>query len=282
MFNKLSVKDFAVLRGPFESGRQSLGNMAVVLIFSIFIQGLLLSLEYHHASGSVYPFKNNIVQVHFFVTLIIFVLSAIYAIPAVYKRSQKMQYLLTVIITQNIGVMMYIVGLFVLGKERDITKESLLTLTNVTLMFGLLIFIITFIHYYVLTNKGEYRKGTRMDKIRGFYEQKTYMEFPEDKSVENESNVSYIIKSYMPIIIVSFAALVYISQFILRKVDYIELDDFLMYVLGFLIFYAILFVLPEQLVILYCKFRFKSFNFNQRGYLFSEDEDLEKNLIKEK
>jgi len=38
-------------------------------------------------------------------------------------------------------------------------------------------------------------------------------------------------------------------------------------VIGIGLFWVMLFVLPEQLVILYCKIRFQRFNFNERGFL---------------
>lgn len=34
-----------------------------------------------------------------------------------------------------------------------------------------------------------------------------------------------------------------------------------------LLFFTMLFILPEQLVILYCKYRFESFNFDKDGQL---------------
>lgn len=39
MFRKLTEEDFAILRGPFESGRQSPTFMGAALFLSIFLQG---------------------------------------------------------------------------------------------------------------------------------------------------------------------------------------------------------------------------------------------------
>ena len=103
MLRKLKEEDFAVLRGPFESGRQSPGALWRVLILSIFLQALLFSLEYFMAGQyTVYPYKEQILLVHFIFTVILSVLSLIYAIPIVYKKSEKMQYLVSILVSQNV------------------------------------------------------------------------------------------------------------------------------------------------------------------------------------
>ena len=54
----------------------------------------------------------------------------------------------------------------------------------------------------------------------------------------------------------------------------------LMIFLAFLLYFMMMFVLPEQLVILYCKFRFKSFNFDPDGNLYPASSckgDIKKN-----
>lgn len=46
MLGKLKEEDFEVLRGPFESGRQSPGSLAFALILGIVFQPMLYALEY--------------------------------------------------------------------------------------------------------------------------------------------------------------------------------------------------------------------------------------------
>ena len=97
MFKKLSAEDFAALRGPFESGRQSPKHLGDMLFLSIFLQGLMYALEYFViADASIYPNKGKILTIHFWITLII------YSIPAVYKKSQKIQYLVVILVSQNL------------------------------------------------------------------------------------------------------------------------------------------------------------------------------------
>ncbi|MBY6270449.1 MAG: hypothetical protein CW344_20245 [Parageobacillus thermoglucosidasius] len=46
------------------------------------------------------------------------------------------------------------------------SKDTLLNFTYITLLIGFLIFIVTFIRYYILLIKGHYRKGSRKEEQR--------------------------------------------------------------------------------------------------------------------
>lgn len=61
--------------------------------------------------------------------------------------------------------------------------------------------------------------------------------------------------------------LVFVIQYMDRNSAIDDINVMVASVLGIGLFFVILFVLPEQLVILYCKYRFKSLNFDERGYL---------------
>ncbi|MBO0589713.1 hypothetical protein [Sporosarcina sp. E16_8] len=254
MFAKLTVKDFEVLRGPLESGRQSPPALAGALILSVFLQALLFALEYFMVgNATVYPYKDEILKVHLWITAGIMVLSLIYAIPAVYKRSGKIQYLLSILVSQNLfSVSFFICALFLIaleGEDMSFTSESLLNFTYILLLLGLLIFIATFVRFAILLRNGHYRKGSKKDVLRGRFET----------------------KSYIPAAVFCGIGLVFVIQYIARTSVIIDVDIMIAIVIGILLFFVMLFILPEQLVILYCKFRFKSFNFDKRGYMKSED-----------
>lgn len=256
---KLTVDDFAVLKEPLETGRQSPSQLGTILPLSIFLQGLFFYITYNVAgSSSIFPNIELIKKYHLWITAVLVVLSIIYAIPAVYNRSQKIQYLLGILISQNVGaIFTCLFALFFIGNERSFTEESILKLTYVTLIIGILIFIVTISRFVILLKRGAYRKGTKRDEIR--------------------SDLERMIKSHLAPIIIGSLGLVYIIQFLFRFADF-DGEEIPMICIALLIFYTMLFVLPEQLVILYCKIRFKSFNFNPRGYLFSEDENVERNI----
>ncbi|MEK5067108.1 ABC transporter ATPase [Sporosarcina sp. FSL K6-1508] len=251
MLKNLTIEDVAVLREPLVSGRQSPNALAGALVLGAFMQSLIYYLEYT-VLGSVtnFPYKDQILAVHFWITTVLVILSVIYAIPLIYRKSQKTQYLLTILVSQNFfAVSSYIIGLFLLGENQEVSESSLLTFTMVTLCLGALLFIVTVIRFSILLRKGMYRKGSKRDELRAKFEKKTYI----------------------PAVIIGSTALLFIIQFAVRTYNLADLEDAMIAILSFAVFYTMIFVLPEQLVILYCKFRFKSFNFDKRGYLDSED-----------
>jgi len=250
MLRKLNEEDFEVLRGPFESGRQSPGALSGALILSIFCQALLFALEYFMAGRyTVYPYKDQILLFHFVFTLILSVSSLIYAIPIVYKKSEKMQYLISILVSQNVfSFSLFISALFIIGYDGGgevANAESLIQFTYIVLGIGFLIFVATFIRFFILLSNGHYRKGSKKDALRSRFET----------------------KSYVRIAITGSLGLVFIIQYIARISTINDINMIVVIVLGIALFFVMLFILPEQLVILYCKFRFKSFNFNERGYL---------------
>ena len=254
MTSKLKVEDFEVLRGPFESGRQRPTALAGALVLSVFLQALLFSLEYYVAGElTVYPYKDEILKVHFWITAGLIMLSLVYAMPAVYKRSGKIQYMLSILVAQNLfSAMFFISALFFIGKNGEgvaVAPESLLNFTYIILLIGLSIFIVTFVRFSILLRNGHYRKGSKKDKLRGRFES----------------------KSYIPAVVLGGIGLVFVVQYIARTSAIDDINIMVVIVAGLLLFFVMLFILPEQLVLLYCKFRFKSFNFDKKGYLESED-----------
>ncbi|MCL6571135.1 MAG: hypothetical protein K6T88_05555 [Bacillus sp. (in: Bacteria)] len=247
-------EDFEVLRGPLESGRQSPSNLGFVLILSIFLQAMLFALVYFMASATtIYPYKDEILKVHFWLTLILIVFSFLYAIPAVYNRSGKIQYFISILVTQNMSSIPFLImALFLIGQDGEgiiTTPESLLNLTYILFFIGFLVFVATCIRFYILLRNGHYRKGSKKGELRGKFE----------------------ITSYIPPAIIAGVGMVFIIQYIARNSAIDNLNEMILIVGGIFGFFVMLFILPEQLVILYCKLRYKTFNFNIRGYLNSKD-----------
>ncbi len=252
MFKSLSVEDFAVLRGPLESGRQSPQSLASALVLGSIMQAFVFFVIYDTpASNSVYPNINTIKDIHFWITTILIGFSIVYAVPYIYKRSQTIQYLLSILVIQNVGaVCMFLVAVFFIGAGSNINQEKLINITNTTLVIATILFFITSIRFYILLKKGHYRKGTQKDRVRAFLEDRT--------------------TDYITYAVVGGTSVSLLVTYLFRMQTIESLDSIFLIVLPLLIFYTMIFVLPEQLVILYCKFRFKSFNFDRNGYLYSE------------
>lgn len=254
MLPKLKEEDFEVLRGPLESGRQSPSSLGSVLILSVFIQALLFALVYFVAAATtIYPYKDEILTVYFWLTLLLIMLSLIYAVPAIYNRSGTMQYFILILVTQNMSSIPFLLmSLFLLGKAREgmiINPESLLHFTYSLLFIGFLIFVAICIRFYSLLRRGHYRKGSQKGELRRKFE----------------------VKSYIPAATIAGIGIVFIIQYIVQRLELDDANNVILIFGGILTYFVILFIFPGQLIVLYCKFIYKSFTFNERGYLNSRD-----------
>lgn len=250
MFSKLTEEDFGVLRAPLESGRQAPAALGGVLVLSVFLQALLFALEYFVAGyATVYPYKEEILTAHLWFTGVLIVFSLLYAIPAVYNKSGRIQYLISIAVSQNLFALpLFISALFLMGRNENgqgVNAESLLDFTYIMLAIGMLVFIATSFRFYKLLKKGQYRKGSEKGALREKFEA----------------------KSLAPMAIIAGLGLVFVIQYMARNSAINDVNIMIVIVIGIALFFVMLFVLPEQLVILYCKYRFKSFNFDERGYL---------------
>ena len=250
MVSKLKEEDFEVLRIPLESGRQGPSQLATALILGAIFMPMIYALEYYVAAyDTIFPYKQKILEVHFWLTSVLVLLSIVYAIPFIYRRSQRIQYLLTILVSQNLFTFpLFICALFFIGKKGEgmkATPESLLNFTYILLFIGLLVFLLTFVRFYILLRKGQYRKGSNKEQLRTKVEK----------------------KSLLPTAILAGIGLVLVLQYIVRNSALQDINMYGVVLIGMALFFVMLFVLPEQLVILYCKIRFKSFNFNEHGYL---------------
>ncbi|WP_409295960.1 ABC transporter ATPase [Peribacillus sp. SCS-26] len=249
---KLEYQDFATLRMPLESGRQSPSSLGGALILSLFCQPLIFYCIYYVAATySNYPGIEQIKRIHLPITALLCLLSLIFAIPPVYKKWENLQYLVLILVSQNVfGLCVYLGGLFEVGNGEGTTSSSLLTFTWITLLIGAALFLFTVIKFRILLQRGHYRTGGKKERMRMKFET----------------------SSYIPTAIIGSLGLFYIIQYSIRYTGIADAEQLMIIVLCFAVFYTILFVLPEQIVILYCKFRFKAFTFDRNGYLHSESD----------
>lgn len=246
---KLSVEDFYVLRKPLETGRQSPASLAGALLLGSGMQLLVWFLTYNVAGRyTYYPNIEEIRNIHLIVTIILIAFSILFSIPIVYKKGERIQYLVSILTTQNFGASFFLMALFLLGEKEGINENTLISFTIISMFFGALILVSTFIRYILLLYRGHYKRDSASDKRRGNFE----------KGI------------HLPIIVTGSIALIYIIQQAVKVFGFADIETLSIMVLFSSISYAIIYVLPEQLIILYCKYRFKSFTFNERGYLYSE------------
>ncbi|MFJ7932765.1 hypothetical protein [Sporosarcina sp. NPDC096371] len=254
---KLTVEDFAKLREPQKLGGRSPSALANMLISYIILQAIIFAIEYFAGvSFTNYPYNKEILIVHFWIIVAHVILSIIFSIQAVFRKAERIQYLVYIVVNLNMfGVSFFILALFLLGSQEEntgITQEFLLNYTYLALLIGLVVFVVAFLRYYLLLHKGHFRKGETKE---------TLLERLMDRLMLG------------PGFLIVGIGLVLIMLYLNEVAGFVE-DRWMTMApifIGHLCFYATLFVLPEQIVVLYCKFRFKSFNFNIRGSLMSED-----------
>ncbi|KZE38546.1 hypothetical protein AV656_06465 [Bhargavaea cecembensis] len=235
-------RNYAVLRLPIESGRQSPQNLAGNMLLASFLQAGLFAAEYYivgYSSG--HPWKEQVLTGHFWFTAILIALSLLYSFPAVYRRSEKLQYLISILVSQNLfGITFYICAMFVATRGTEASAESMVNFTWISLLIGLLVFLLVFVRLIRKIRRGDYREGSRQEEMREQFEY----------------------KSYIPAATMAGLGIFFVLQYVIRQNGWTDFGSLLFALIGFGLFYAMLFVLPEQLVILYCKFRFRCFNYN--------------------
>jgi hypothetical protein len=253
---RLSEEDFAVLREPQKLGGRSPSTLAKMLTSYIIVQAVFFAMEYFVGGYFTnYPYNKEILIVHFWIIVALVILSIIFSIQAVYRKAERIQYLVYIVVNLNMfGVSFFILALFLLGSDEENTKftqEFLLNYTYLALLIGLVVFVVAFIRYYLLLHSGHFRKGEKKETQLW-----RLMERLGGSGIFIVMTIIVLICMYVE----EMAGFNNNRRSVMAPIFF-----------GHLFFYVTLFVLPEQLFILYCKFRFKSFNFNKRGYLESED-----------
>lgn len=249
MLKKLTEEDFFILREPFASGRQSPRSLALAFMLSLFILPLMFFFTHiMMADETIYPKVDALYTINLWSTGILMLLALVFAIERVYMKMQKIQYFVSIVISQNVfGVSWYLSTLYSVGRGGNVTEKSLIIFTMITLLFALLIFVFTFIRFYKLLLDGQYRKGSKKDKQR--------------------SDLEASLGSFVPKVIGASTALVMLVIPLWQIFDIEGLSESFFIAVYLLLFFVMIFVLPEQLVLLYCKFRFESFNYNEEGNL---------------
>ncbi|MGF2614300.1 ABC transporter ATPase [Rossellomorea vietnamensis] len=244
MLNKLPEHYFEVLKAPIISGRQSPNSFGGNLIASILLQWLIYYITYSIASSyTKYPGTETIKEIHFAATICTSILCLLFGIPAIYKRFEKLQYLVSILVSHMLFTVPGLLwALFTIGQGELATAESLVTFTVIIIVTAVLLLGVTIFRFLRLLKKGEYQEGSTRGQIRERFEA----------------------KSYLPIAVVGGLGCVFVIQYFIRNFQMESLESVTLIVLPILIFYGMIFVLPEQLVILYCKFRFDDFNIYQR------------------
>lgn len=250
MLRKLRDKDFEAIRNSALS-RQTPSNLAGAFIICIPLLWLMYFLVFYvagDATGYVtnYPLFSEMMLICFWFTVVLTGLMIVFTFQYFYMKFQKIQYILAIVLSHALfSVSFYLAALFIIGKSDRVSEDVLTKITLISLSSMVLVVIVAIIRFIILLNKGAYRKGTAKDIQRAKFE-------------------GY---SYVPAVVTASTSLVISLQMIISSYGFQGFREIIVIVIGFLVAHVMSFVLPEQLVILYCKYRFKSFNFDNRGKL---------------
>ncbi|WP_053072425.1 hypothetical protein [Rossellomorea marisflavi] len=251
MLRDVPESHFYVLKGPFESGRQSPAALTPSMIVSVFISWLLYFLTYTLMGGSsAFPAIELVKEAHFYITILLSILCLIASVPSFYKKYQKAQYAISIFAIQFLfGICLYLISMMFIGTQQGVTEGNMKTLLLLTIGVGVLLLAVTVIRFFRLLKNGEYKYG----------------------SAKWKSRMNLELKSNVPLAIVIGVSIVLILQYIIRNFNADSLEFYIIALMPLALFYMMLFILPEQLVLLYCKKRFTSFNFEADGKTLKRD-----------
>ncbi|KML07725.1 hypothetical protein VL06_03920 [Rossellomorea marisflavi] len=198
---------------------------------------------------TLYPFFSLIMKICAVLLTGLSLLIIIFSIKSVYRRLQKMQFLISIFATHFIfGLSPYLMALFRLGKSNNTTEALLMKITVVSLSSGIVIFIATWICIYVLLHNGQFRKETK----RGF---------------QRGSLLKFIV------VIILMATVGFTVQMVLRIIASLELNEIIVIISGFILFTVMSCILSIQLFVLHCKIQFISFNYQSNGRFLIRSQD---------
>jgi len=125
-----------------------------------------------------------------------------------------------------------------------ISASSLILLITVTLLIGLAIFVYSYMHMMKLLQQGKLRKGTERYK-------------KQQTNERNEPN------TYIGSVSALLSGTLGNGIFLTNYFEINLTEDIVIFItMGVAVIYVLMLLLPRQFVILYCKGRFKSFQFN--------------------
>lgn len=261
--NGLGEEKFVGLRGPLESGRQSpngIGGIFPLLV--IFLPVEVLMCYWLIVDG----WDSSISNIFFFSFMVFcflfFILSIIFSFKKVFMKYQKVQYALSAIAMQQVIIFFTAFSFFMLaedniwnasGHDVEAAYNKYVLFLLFTIVIGIGIIIYSLYLYYKKIEEGEYEEGAYLTELREDAEE------GDGSATENMLKVMY---TFWGINAVVFGLII---LFTFKESD---LETIGIVTLCITLAYTMFYILAEQLILLYCKWRFKSFNFDEEEELY--------------
>ncbi len=250
--DQFQEEDFGLFRLSFESGRQSPKNAAKWLLISVLTQSFmffLLSLApINHTR--MFVFKQVCVSIVFLFTAVLILLSIIYSIPHLYKKQEHIQYkILSLGLSNNIIVIPFFIGLFILIQENNIPDF-------IYFLLGLLLGLLGLGLYYIIVRK------TTEAISNGYFSGPSIAN--HDGAVKKDKEIN----SKLPGLIFGGTGLLLILGSSPPFVDTVDGESVFLAILFISVYFFGIHVITMNLIAIYCKERFRSFNFTEEGHLY--------------
>lgn len=237
-----------MLRAPLESGRQAPGMFALALLtFGIIIQLLMGLIVYVAADPTVYPgyFKIPVlISLYTFIGILI-LLGILFSIPYIYKRHGVKQYILgSIVLLNSVSIMPFFCSIFFLSQNESITFYRYIWIAFILLLLGMGNYLVAKVFLLKKVQKGKFKANLESD---------TYQE-----AVREDGE---IFSKMVPLFFGLVGSLMIIGNTDLSEKSLAGIMFTLSYFFGIHLY-------AQSKLLIYCKRRFKSFNFTKDGELY--------------
>lgn len=251
--NEFKEEDFGLFRSSFESGRQSPRNIAKLTWLMIFPQFLLCLVLYvaSNDSSRFITLKQGIMNGIFLFTLVLIVLLVIYSVPYLYKKQEHIQFrIFSLGYFNNIVIIPYFSSMFFLVRENNTPDYIYFIVAILLILFGLGMFYMSLHLTFTSISNGYFAR----ESIENNY----------NSAVKKEKNF----KSKLPGLVFGGAGLLLVFGSSPPFVDTYDREALFLAVILLLAYFLGIHIVTMNLIAIYCKERFRSFNFSEEGHLY--------------
>lgn len=249
--NLLKESDFTIFRTSFESGRQTPQALSKAIIINIVMQLVLGVAIFAAADPVVRPEYNKLTLliIQYTMTLLLIIYAAIYIFPNNYFKKQHTQLLVANLLLLNfLSIFPFYGALFVLVRTVDVSEGSFFGLAIVVIVSGI-VFYLSILH-----------------RLRRSIEVGNYRKESEKINYEKVLKRDRAISTRLPEFIIAGIGVVFIISYLMSTMsEHVEM--MILCFMLFLLFYMGIFLFAYSTIGVYCKKRFKSFNFDEEGEL---------------
>lgn len=251
--NEFNERSLGLFRSSFESERQAPQNVSKWLWVNVITQSIMCVFLYTAAGDAqrLVTFKQVMMITIFLFTIAIIVLSIIYSVPYLYKRQEHIQYrILSLGLGNNTIVIPFFIGVFMLIQENDVPDLVYFITVILLVLLGTGMFLMIVYRTISAIKTGYFSSVSEGNDY--------------EETVQRDKEFT----GKMPGLIFGGAGLLLIIG---TSIPYFETAD------GEAIYISALFiacyffgihVITMNLFTIYCKERFRSFNFTKEGHLF--------------